>query len=47
MSALISGGGSFVDISLLPEYSGVCGFTVSESGRYFGDRPEDLLQARI
>ncbi|MDR1085054.1 MAG: ATP-binding protein [Deltaproteobacteria bacterium] len=46
MTALDSGPNNFKDISLLPEYGGVCGFTVSEFDRYFGDRMEDLLQAQ-
>ncbi|MDR1086004.1 MAG: AAA family ATPase, partial [Deltaproteobacteria bacterium] len=46
MTALDSGPNNFKDISLLPEYGGVCGFTVSEFDRYFGDRMEDLLKAQ-
>jgi hypothetical protein len=47
MTALDSGPNNFEDISLLPDYGGVCGFTVSEFDRYFGDRMEDLLQAQM
>ncbi|MDR1083642.1 MAG: AAA family ATPase, partial [Deltaproteobacteria bacterium] len=46
MTALDSGPNNFEDISLMPDYGGVCGFTVSEFDRYFGDRMEDLLQAQ-
>jgi hypothetical protein len=45
MTALDSGPNNFEDISLSPEYGGVCGFTVSEFDHYFGDRMEDLLQS--
>ncbi|MDR1083821.1 MAG: AAA family ATPase [Deltaproteobacteria bacterium] len=47
MTALNSGPNNFKDISLSPEYGGVCGFTVSEFDRYFGNRMEDLLQNLI
>ncbi|MDR1040169.1 MAG: AAA family ATPase [Deltaproteobacteria bacterium] len=35
MSALDSGPNNFLDISLSPEFSGVCGFTISEFDRLF------------
>ncbi|MDR1165516.1 MAG: ATP-binding protein [Deltaproteobacteria bacterium] len=43
MTALDSGPNSFVDISLKPEYAGICGFTISELETYFGDRFDETL----
>jgi hypothetical protein len=35
---------NFKDISLLPEFSGICGFTQSELDSYFEDRFEETLE---
>ncbi|MDR1039798.1 MAG: ATP-binding protein [Deltaproteobacteria bacterium] len=43
MSALGSGPNNFLDISLMPEYSEVCGFTAQELDDLFGDRFEEAL----
>ncbi|MDR1486515.1 MAG: AAA family ATPase [Deltaproteobacteria bacterium] len=43
------GGGpdNLVDISLEPEYSGICGFTMQEIEQYFGDRMPETLETLI
>jgi hypothetical protein len=43
MTALDSGPNNFVDISLLPDFAGICGFTLSEFDVYFSDRLEEIL----
>jgi hypothetical protein len=45
MTALDSGPNQFTDISLLPEYEAICGFTVEELDRLFSDRLEETLNA--
>jgi hypothetical protein len=45
MSAMDSGANNFMDISLSPEYAGVCGFSVSEFDTLFRDRFADALKS--
>jgi hypothetical protein len=45
MTSLNSGPNNFMDISLSPEFAGICGFTVSEFDGLFGDRFEDALKS--
>jgi hypothetical protein len=45
MTTLDSGSNNFVDISLLPEYAGICGFTPSELDTCFEDRLEVTLDS--
>ncbi|MDR1164271.1 MAG: ATP-binding protein [Deltaproteobacteria bacterium] len=44
MTSLDSGPNNFKDISLLPEYAGICGFTPTELDYLFKDRFEDTLR---
>ncbi|MDR1042133.1 MAG: ATP-binding protein [Deltaproteobacteria bacterium] len=44
LTSMDSGPNNFVDISLLPEFSGVCGFTIPEFLKLFRDRFRDTLQ---
>jgi hypothetical protein len=44
LTAMDSGPNNFYDLSLDPQYAGVCGFTVSEFGRLFEDRMEAALK---
>ncbi|MDR1395101.1 MAG: AAA family ATPase [Deltaproteobacteria bacterium] len=41
-----SGPDNFSDISLSPDFGGVCGFTVSEFDRLFGGRMDELLEVQ-
>jgi hypothetical protein len=43
MAALDSGPNNFTDISLLPEFAAICGFTMKEMDTIFGDRYTDTL----
>ncbi|MDR1037151.1 MAG: AAA family ATPase [Deltaproteobacteria bacterium] len=43
MTALDSGPNNFFDISLVPEYGGICGFTKTEMRTLFNDRFQDTL----
>jgi hypothetical protein len=43
LNALDYSSNNYIDISLYPEFSGICGFTVSEFDRFFGDRLEGIL----
>ncbi|MDR1037913.1 MAG: AAA family ATPase [Deltaproteobacteria bacterium] len=45
MTALDSGPNNFFDISLVPEFGGICGFTKSEMRTLFIERFEDALTA--
>ncbi|MDR1037404.1 MAG: AAA family ATPase, partial [Deltaproteobacteria bacterium] len=45
MTALDSGPNNFYDISLVPEFGGICGFTKSEMRTLFHDRFPDTLDA--
>lgn len=47
MTALDSGPNNFIDISLLPEFSGICGFTIKEMNELFGNRYDETLQVLI
>ncbi|MDR1309434.1 MAG: AAA family ATPase [Deltaproteobacteria bacterium] len=47
LTAMDSGPNNFHDLSLDPEYGGVCGFTISEFDHYFGDRMGGTLKALI
>jgi hypothetical protein len=44
MTALDSGPNNFTDISLRPEFGGICGFTEDDMDTIFGDRYEDTLR---
>jgi hypothetical protein len=44
MTSLDSGPNNFMDISLLPEYAGICGFTRTELNTCFEDRFEETLE---
>ncbi|MDR1040601.1 MAG: AAA family ATPase [Deltaproteobacteria bacterium] len=43
MTAMDSGPNNFKDISLMPEFSGICGFTVEDLDSLFEDRFDDTL----
>jgi hypothetical protein len=43
MTALDSGPNNFVDISLMPDYAAICGFTISELDELFSDRFKETL----
>jgi hypothetical protein len=45
MTAMDSGPNNFVDISLLPKFSGICGFTISEFDLAFQERLPETLEA--
>jgi hypothetical protein len=45
LTAMDSGPNNLEDLSLEPEYAGVCGFTISEFDELFKDRMEDTLKA--
>ncbi|MDR1038736.1 MAG: AAA family ATPase, partial [Deltaproteobacteria bacterium] len=45
MTALDSGPNNFVDISLDPNYAGICGFTISEFNRLFSGRLRGTLDS--
>jgi hypothetical protein len=47
LTAMDSGPNNFQDLSLDPEYAGVCGFTISEFDELFKDRMEDALNVLI
>ncbi|MDR1036756.1 MAG: AAA family ATPase [Deltaproteobacteria bacterium] len=47
MAALDSGPNNFTDISLLPEFAAICGFTMDEMDTIFGDRYADTLTKLI
>ncbi|MDR1036046.1 MAG: AAA family ATPase [Deltaproteobacteria bacterium] len=47
MAALDSGPNNFTDISLLPEFAAICGFTMDEMDTIFGDRYVDTLDILI
>ncbi|MDR1111152.1 MAG: AAA family ATPase, partial [Deltaproteobacteria bacterium] len=47
LTAMDSGPNNFYDLSLDPQFGGVCGFTISEFDNYFGDRMEGTLKALI
>ncbi|MDR1041489.1 MAG: AAA family ATPase [Deltaproteobacteria bacterium] len=44
MAALDSGPDNFKDISLLSDFAGICGFTVSDLDKLFKDRYDDTLE---
>ncbi|MDR1040418.1 MAG: AAA family ATPase [Deltaproteobacteria bacterium] len=44
MTALDSGPNNFVDISLNPDYAGICGFTISEFNKLFSNRLKGILK---
>jgi hypothetical protein len=44
MTSLDSGPNNFMDISLLPEFTGICGFTPSELDSCFEDMFEETLK---
>ncbi|MDR1080198.1 MAG: ATP-binding protein [Deltaproteobacteria bacterium] len=43
MTSMDSGPNNFTDISLMPEFSGICGFTAKELNKYFKARFKDTL----
>jgi hypothetical protein len=45
MTAMDSGPNNFLDISLMPEFAGICGFTPSELNACFKDRFEETLSS--
>jgi hypothetical protein len=45
LASLDSGPSNFIDISLSPEYAGICGFTISEFDTLFGNRMKHTLSA--
>jgi hypothetical protein len=45
MTSMDSGPNNFKDISLLPEYAGICGFTPSELDNCFENRFEETLES--
>ncbi|MDR1110751.1 MAG: AAA family ATPase, partial [Deltaproteobacteria bacterium] len=47
LTSMDSGPNNFTDISLLPGFGGVCGFTISEFDRLFGDRMDSTLRALL
>jgi hypothetical protein len=47
LTAMDSGANNLKDISLNPDYSGICGFTQKELDIYFGDRMEATLEDLI
>jgi hypothetical protein len=47
LTSMDSGANNLKDISLKPEYSGICGFTKEELDLHFGDRMEATLEALI
>jgi hypothetical protein len=44
MTAMDSGPNNFIDISLDPDFAGICGFTVSEFDELFRDRLKETLE---
>lgn len=47
LTALDSGPNHFYDLSLVPEYAGICGFAVSEFDTSFQDRMAETLKALV